>query len=257
MNLTIFMYQPTEGKFLHTQSFGHKIYLIDSPIESDAHRMAEEASKKFGWALLTTMSSANPFNIEGYKTISFEIIRDIGLPDVVVVPMGSGTLVLGICKGFKELFKMGIISKLPWVAGIQSLEINPIDRAYQRGESKIEAIVPGKTMATGVVVDNPGIAGEVALKGILETGGFVVSVPEENILESFKLLPLEEGIFAEPTGALSFAGLKLAMEKGLVKSGEKVVCIDSATGFKDLKAFKRLEVNESQVRTIKPSLEYV
>jgi len=257
MYLNIFMYQPTEGKFLHTQSFGHKIFLIDSPIESDAHRMAEEASKKFGWAWLTTMSSANPFNIEGYKTISYEIVRDIGLPDVVVVPMGSGTLVLGIWKGFKELFKMGIISKLPRVAGVQSLEINPIDRAYQKGESKVEAIVPGKTMATGVVVDNPGIAGEAALKGILETGGFVISVPEESILDAFKYLPLKEGIFAEPTGALSFAGLKLAMEKGLVTKGEKVVCINSATGFKDLKAFKQLGINESQVRTIKPSLEYV
>jgi len=257
MNLYVFMYHPTEGKFLHTLSFGHKIFLIDSQIESDAHRMAEEASKKFGWAWLTTMSSANPFNVEGYKTISYEIIRDIGFPDLVVIPMGSGTLALGIWKGFKELYQMGIISKLPCLVGVQSQEINPIERAYQRGDSKIEAVIPGKTIATGVVVDNPGIAGAAALKAIRETKGFIISASEENILSAFKLLPFEEGIFAEPTGALSIAGLKIALKKGLISGGQKVVCINSATGFKDLIAFKKLGQSKTQVRSIPPNLNLV
>jgi len=257
MNLYVFMYQPTEGKFLHTLSFGHKVFLIDSPVGSDVHKMAEEASKKFGWSWLTTMSSANPFNIEGYKTISYEIIRDIGFPDVVVMPMGSGTLALGIWKGFKELSKMGVISKLPRLVGVQSQEINPIERAYQRGDLKIKAVIPGKTMATGVAVDNPGISGEVALKAIRETGGFIISVSEEKLFSSFKLLPLEEGIFAEPTGALSVAGLKLSLEKGLISGGQKVVCINSATGFKDLIAFKKLGQSKNQVSNIPPSLNLV
>ena len=257
MNLHTFMYHPTEGKFLHTLSFGHKIFLIDSPIGSDVHRMAEEASKKYGWAWLTTMSSANPFNIEGYKTISYEIVRDIGLPDVVVTPIGSGTLALGIWKGFKELYKMGIISKLPCLIGVQSKKINPIERAYQRGDTEVKAVAPGKTIATGVVVDNPGSAGAAALKAIRETKGFITSVSEENILSTFKLLPSEEGIFAEPTGALSVAGLKTALKKGFISEGQKVVCVNSATGFKDLAAFKKLGQSKKQVRVISPDLSFV
>jgi threonine synthase len=257
MNLYIFMYQPTEGKFLHTLSFGHKLFLVDSPIESDAHRMAEEASRKFGWSLLTTMSSANPFNIEGYKTISYEIIRDIGLPDVVIIPMGSGTLVLGIWKGFKEIYKMGIISKIPCLIGIQSEQINPIEQAYQRGETTIRAVTPGKTIASGVVVDNPGIAGTVALKAIRETEGFVISISEERILDAFELLPKEEGIFAEPTGALSIAGLKFCLEEKVVSEGQKVVCINSASGFKDLNAFKKIKQTKFQVKNIPPNLDSV
>ena len=257
MNLYVFMYQPTEGKFLHTLSFGHKIFLIESPIESDAHKMAEESSKKFGWAWLTTMSSANPFNVEGYKTISYEIVRDIGLPDVVITPMGSGTLALGIWKGFKELYQMGLISKFPCLIGVQPEQVNPIERAYQRGDTEIEAMVPGKTMATGCVVDNPGIDGAVALRVIKETEGFVISISEERILDAFKLLPSKEGIFAEPTGALSVAGLKFALEKGLISSGQKVACINSATGFKDLNAFKKLGQSKTQVISIPPSLELV
>ena len=257
MNLYIFMYKPTEGKFLHTLSFGHKVFLIDSLIESDAHRMAEEASRKFGWSWLTTMSSANPFNIEGYKTISYEIVRDVGFPDVVVIPMGSGTLVLGIWKGFKELCQMGLIPKLPCLIGVQSEQVNPIERAYQRGDKDIKAIVPGKTIAGGVVVDNPGIAGAVSLKAIRETNGFVISVSEDKILDSFKLLPREEGIFAEPTGALSFAGLKLSLEKGFISRGQKVVCINSASGFKDLNSFKKFDQSKSQVARIEPNLDSV
>jgi len=257
MNLYVFMYQPTEGKFLHTLSFSPKIFLVESPIESDAHKMAEESSKKFGWAWLTTMASANPFNIEGYKIISYEIIRDVGFPNVVVTPLGSGTLALGIWKGFKELYKMGIISKLPCLIGVQPEQVNPIERAYQRNDTKIEAITPGKTIATGCVVDNPGITGAVALQVIKETGGIVISVSEERILDAFKLLPCEEGIFAEPTGALSIAGLKFALEEGVISSGQKIVCINSASGFKDLNAFKKLEQSKTNVRSIQPNLSLV
>lgn len=240
MNLYVFMYQPTEGKFLHTLSFGHKIFLVESPTASDLFKVTEESSKKFSWSWLTTMSSANPFNIEGFKTISYEIIRDVGFPDVVVVPMGSGTLLLGIWKGFKELFQMNLIPELPHLVGVQSEQVNPIERAYKHGDTKIKAVIPGKTIATGVPVDNPGIAGAVALRAIKETKGFVISVSEERILDAFKLLPMEECIFAEPTGALSVAGFKFALEKGLISSSQKVVCINSASGFKDLNAFKNL-----------------
>jgi len=257
INLYIFMYQPTEGKFLHSSSFGHKIFMIESSVESDAMKMSRKSSKKFGWAQLTTMSSANPFNIEGYKTISYEIVRDIGLPDVVIIPVGSGTLALGIWKGFKELFQMKLIPELPHLVGVQSEQVNPIERAYKHGDTKIKAVIPGKTIATGVPVDNPGIAGEVALRAIKETKGFIISVSEKRIFDTFKLLPQEEGIFAEPTGALSVAGLKFALEKGFISRGKKVVCINSASGFKDLNAFKKLSRSKTQIRNIPPDIKLV
>jgi threonine synthase len=112
-------------------------------------------------------------------------------------------------------------------------------------------------MATGVVVDNPGVSGAVALQVIRETKGFVISVSEERILDAFKLLPREEGIFAEPTGALSVAGLKFALKKGLISSGQKVVCINSASGFKDLNAFKKLGQSKNQVISIIPDLKSI
>jgi threonine synthase len=257
INLYIFMYQPPEGKLLHTLSFGHKIFLVESSAESDAIKIAEESSREFGWAWLTTMSSANPFNIEGYKTISYEIVRDIDLPDFIFIPMGSGTLALGIWKGFKELFQMGLIPKLPHLVGVQSEQVNPIDRAYQSGDTEIKSVVPGKTIATGVVTDNLGAAGTAALRAIRDTEGFTISVSEERIFDIFKLLPREEGIFAEPTGALSVAGLMLAYEKGLISEDKRIVCINSASGFKDLNAFRKLGQYKNQVSSIRPDIKLV
>jgi threonine synthase len=203
------------------------------------------------------MSSANPFNVEGYKTISYEIFRDIGLPGFVFIPMGSGTLALGIWKGFKELLQMSLIPEMPHLVGVQAERVNPIDRAYQKGEMKVKSVIPGRTVATGVVTDNPGIAGTAALRAIRDTRGFTISVPEEKIIDTFKLLPREEGIFAEPTGALSIAGLTLACERGLVPEGRKAVCINTASGFKDLDAFKRLGYAGDQVSSILPDIKLV
>lgn len=257
INLTIFMYKPPKGKFIHTSSFGHKIFLIASKSGSDVIKVAEKANKRYGWSSITTTAGANPFNIEGYKTISYEIFCDIGLPDVVITPAGSGTLSIGLWKGFYELYKMGLVPKLPHVIGVQPEKVNPIDRAYQKGNSKIEAVGQANTIATGTVVEDPGITGEVALKLIRETKGFTISVSEKNIFDTFRSLPKEEGIFSEPTGALSVAGFKIAIEKGLISKNQKVVCIISASGFKDLYAFKRHNKKENQIAKISPSIDLV
>jgi len=257
MHLHVFMYQPTREKLLHTSSFSPSIYLINTPVESDVHRLTEEACAQFGWASLTTMSSANPFNIEGYKTISYEIVRDVGLPDIVVLPIGSGTLGLGVWKGFKELYEMGITGALPRLVGVQPENVAPIVEAYERGETDVHPVTPKKTVATGTVVDNPGIAGTVTLQAVRESGGWMIGVSEDKILEAWSLLPTEEGVFAEPTGALSVAGMMLAREYGKIKAGETVVCLNSASGFKDLSLFEAKASDSTQVFHLLPNLEAI
>jgi len=257
MQLHVFMYQPTKEKLLHTNSFSPNIYLIDTPVESDVHGLTEQACAQFGWAWLTTMSSANPFNIEGYKTISYEIVRDVGLPDIVVLPIGSGTLGLGVWKGFKELYAMGIIGALPRLVGVQPENVAPIAEAYERGDTKVRPVTPKKTAATGAVVDNPGIAGAVLLQAVRESEGWMIGVSEDKILETWSLLPTKEGVFAEPTGALSVAGMMLAREYGKIKARKKVVCINSASGFKDISLFEQKGSDSAKVFHVPPNLEAI
>jgi len=257
IQLYVFMYQPTPEKLLHTLSFGHKIFLVDTPVESDVHRLTELACRRFGWSWLTTMSSANPFNVEGYKTIAYEIVQDVGLPDIVALPVGSGTLALGVWKGFKELHVMGVIPELPRLVGVQAEQIKPVVLAFERGDADVQAITPGKTAATGVVVDNPGAAGAAALQAVRESEGHMVAVPEEKILAVWSSLPSQEGIFSEPTGSLSIAGVVIAREAGVIKAGEKVVCVNSANGFKDIGLFKTIKQRGSQMVRIPPDIEAV
>ena len=257
MHLYVFMYEPTREKLLHTASFNPTIFLVDTPVESEVHRLAEEASNRFGWALLTTMSSANPFNVEGYKTISYEITQDLGAPDVVAIPVGSGTLALGIWKGFKELHSMGLIDKLPRLLGVQPRNVAPIFLAYEHGVASVAPITPEKTMATGTVVEDPGIAGEVTLKAIRESKGCMVGVSEEEIRKMWEQLPAKEGIFAEPTGALSIAGMLTARDQGKIKEGETVVCINSATGFKDIGLFGASQALAKRVFKMPPNLDAI
>nr|AGF93140.1 threonine synthase [uncultured organism] len=238
LDLVVFMFRPTPEKLTHTSSFDPLICLVRAEAESEVYRLHRRACEKFSWAELTTMSSANPYNVEGYKTISYEIYEDIGLPDAIVTPVGSGTLTIGIWKGFDELLRMGFIDRLPRLIGVQPERVNPISRAFAEAKDRVSPVDdPEETVATGAVTDNPGLSGDETLARVRETDGEMVSVGEERILDYWKSLPAREGIFAEPTGALSLAGLEVALEGGSIKSGEKVVCVNSASGFKDLSSF--------------------
>lgn len=85
----------------------------------------------------------------------------------------------------------------------------------------------------------------------------MIGVSEDKILEAWSLLPTEEGVFAEPTGALSVAGMMLAREYGKIKAGETVVCLNSASGFKDLSVFEAKASDSTQVFHLLPNLEAI
>ena len=252
----IFVYEPTREKYLHMKSFGLPMLVVESEVESAMTFLTEEACEKFDWARLTTMASANPFNIEGYKTLAYEIVADGYNPDVVVSPMGSGTLVLGICKGFRELLDMNLISTAPRVVGVQPAQVNPIAHAYENNLTFVEPVSSGKTMASGLVMDNPGICGAEALRAVLATSGGVVSVTEEEILSTTMALPIQEGLFAEPSGAASVAGVRVARDRGMISEGEQVICVNSASGFKDLSVFGE-DREAKNVHRIPPKIEAV
>lgn len=233
----IFMVRVTQEKLINTSSYWPKIFFVEVET-AEAFSLAEEASKKFGWKMLTTTAYHNPFTIEGYKTIAFELFEQNGLPDVVISPMGSGSLILGIWKGFYELSGLGIIDSIPRIIGVQSEGCNPIFQAYQDNKEHIRPSISPKTIAGGINTNDPGICGEVALKRIRGTGGSVVQVSDDEILSILHKLPKEEGIFGGPTGVVSVAGVIKSINQGCIKKGEKVACLISESGFKDLGAYK-------------------
>ncbi len=86
---------------------------------AEALSWVHAACRSLGIYETTTYRRANPYESEGPKTISFEIVEDLGgVPDWVVVPVGGGGTVSGIWRGFVELKHRGVTSELPRMVGV-------------------------------------------------------------------------------------------------------------------------------------------
>ena len=154
-----------------------------------------------------------PFRGEGEKSVGFEIIDNLEwqIPENVVCPVGNGTLLYGVAKAFKELKLTGFIKKIPKVIGVQAEKCNPLVKAFKEDSELVEQKNPD-TIATAIACGMP-VDGMQALSAIRESGGTAESVTEKEIISAVKELG-REGIYAEPAGAVAFAGAKKLELKG-------------------------------------------
>lgn len=163
--------------------------------------------------------SDNPFRIEGTKTLAFEIAEQMpGGVDRVILPVGTGNLIVAAYKGFAELAMAGVISKIPIIDGVQLSSVPPLP--LQRG-TKVSKIPP-KSVATGINIAKSLLARE-ATEAILRTKGTIYVVNDRHILSAQQDLACHEGVAAEPTGAVAVAAYRAAVQKGLIPAHEKVV----------------------------------
>ena len=167
------------------------------------------------------------FRREGTKSVGFEIADQLPGADHVFCPVGNGTLISSVWKAFSEWKALGFYRRLPRLAAIQASGCSPITAALRKG-SPIRP-VRGKTIAVAIECGDP-LDGIRALEAVKESDGFSETVTDREILRARNLLARREGLFAEPAGAVSLAGL-IKARKSLKKAG-KVVCIVSGHGLK-------------------------
>jgi len=150
----------------------------------------------------------SPFFLHGTKTCAYEITEQLGwrAPDVFVVPVGNGTLLLGAHLGFSELRAAGLIDRVPRLVAVQPARCAPLHRAFVAGENTAAKVEAAPTVAEGTAVDEP-IRGAQILAAVRSTGGAVLSVREDEILDALALL-LGRGHCVEPTAAVGVAGLR-------------------------------------------------
>ena len=172
---------------------------------------------------------ANPYVLEGVKTIAFEIAEQLSwrAPDWIVIPAGNGGLLVSLWKGFWELKRLGLVNSMPKFAIAQLSSCNPIVRAIK--DEKISKCT--STIAKDIAISKP-LHLRAAMK-ILKDGGLATSVTEEEIINSMKLLARYEGILAEPAAATALAGLKKLVEDGIIDQGDEVVLVITGSGLKD------------------------
>ncbi|WP_456365507.1 threonine synthase, partial [Thermococcus sp.] len=123
-------------------------------VKGDYGRLYFE-SLKLGESLgIYFINSDNPFRVEGYKGIAFEIAEEV-TPDYVLIPTSSGGLFRGVAKGFIELKESGLIEELPTLVAVQAEGCSPICRAFKEGKEKIERFERPKTIAKAIANPYP------------------------------------------------------------------------------------------------------
>ncbi len=198
--------------------------------------------EKYGWqptGTYTLPPTGNPYGVQGYKTIAFELIEDLKwvVPDAVIVPVGYGELLYGIWRGFFELRTMGLIDRLPKMIGVEPSSGGPLHNALERGLEFPEKIASKHTIAFSIGTTNTSYQGLVAIK---DSKGLVTLVSDKEILNAQASLAKKEGLYVEPASAASIAGTKKLVEQGEIGRNDLVVAVVTSSGLKDIGASKSL-----------------
>jgi len=163
-----------------------------------------------------------PHYVEAMKTIAYEIHYQLDeLPEAIFIPTSSGTLLLGLYQGFKELVRHGYRKKIPRLIAVQTTSFHPIYRALKGEELPSE----GENLADGISLDKPPRLKQM-IEAIKETSGDVIVVNNSEIKHSLNLL-LARGLIVEPTSATSIAGFIKAIQNGFNLSSSMAILTGS------------------------------
>jgi len=169
----------------------------------------------------------NPFGVEGYKTIAWEIVRDLGdVPDAVVFPCARGNGLYGTWKGFRDLHDFGVIRRLPRMIACQPVGAATIHASLRAGAPV--RLAPSPSVAASI---NEELASARAVDAVRESGGTAVPVSDAAALAAARNLGME-GLWAEVSSALALAGVEQLVEVGDLTEDMRVVVVLTGSGAK-------------------------
>jgi threonine synthase len=207
------------GKLAQALVHGARLLQVDGNFD-DCLTLARALADSYPVSLV---NSVNRFRIEGQKTAAFEIVDALGdAPDVHCLPVGNAGNITAYWRGYTE--DAVRTSKRPRMLGFQAAGAAPIVRGAP--------VAAPTTIATAIRIGNPA-SWRQAIAARDESGGAIAMVTDKAILDAYRLIAREEGVFVEPASAASVAGLLQAAREGLVSPGERVVCTVTGNGLKD------------------------
>jgi threonine synthase len=221
-----------EPKVTQLLIFGATVFRVRGSYE-DAFQLCQQACERWGW--YNRNSGINPYLVEGKKTVGLEIGEQLGWqpPDWVAVSVGDGCTIAGVWKAFREMKTLGLTERTPRMLGVQAEGAAPITTAFRTGEA-MRPIEP-RTIADSIAVGVPR-NWKKAVMAVAESGGTMINVSDEEILEAMRYTGRLTGIFAEPAAATAVAGLKRAVAEGLVGRRASVVALITGNGLKDVQS---------------------
>ena len=223
-----------EGKLAQPLVYGADVLAVQGSYD-EAYDLTMEATERYGW--YNRNAAVNPFQIEGKRTVGHELAEQTrgDVPDWLVFSMGDGCTIAGAWKGFREFHELGYVPETPRMLGVQSTGASAIHDAFQNHDD-IDEIA--ETVADSIAVGRPRNTIK-ACRALEESGGDSVLVEDDAILEAESLLGRTEGLYAEPAGAAPIAGLRGAIDEGIVSQTDSVVVVATGYGLKDTESAKR------------------
>ncbi len=211
-------------KRFQIESYGQEVIPVPGPRSAAARAVLEEVNRGGIYASHAYL----PQGTAGIATIAYELLDQLGEPPgTILMPVGHGSLLLGISLGFEALLASREIERLPKLVGIQAAACDPLYRAFSAGASSPLPVPEGKTLAEGVAIADP-FHGEYVLAAVRRSGGLILSVGEDQIRRGQAELA-RKGFHVELTSALVWGGLEQLDET----LPEPIVAIITGHGLKN------------------------
>jgi threonine synthase len=199
------------GKLAQALIHGARVIALQSNFDCALALVRELVSRH----PISLVNSVNEFRIEGQKTAAFELVEALdGELDALCIPVGNAGNITAYWRGFKE---SGVS---PRMLGFQAAGAAPLVHGAP--------VEHPETIASAIRIGNPA-RWEEAMDAMTSSGGAVRAVTDEQILDAYRLLAKEEGVFCEPASAASVAGL---LTHG-ARDVRRVVCVLTGHGLKD------------------------
>ena len=213
------------------QLYGAELILVEGLI-NDCAKKANEINRDGNYFDVSTLKE--PYRLEGKKTMGYEIAEQLNwtLPDAIIYPAGGGTGLIAIWKAFRELLALGWISEpLPKMIAVQAENCAPILAAYNNPINWKKSFVPKPSIANGLVVPDP-FGMDLIQKTIYESGGDVIAVSEQAIIDGINEVSKTEGILLSPEGSVTWEALSILVEKNTISKNDKVLLLNTGSGYK-------------------------
>jgi threonine synthase len=217
----------------------------------DVNRLCSELAGELSWGFVNVNLRA--FYAEGSKTLGYEIAEQLGwrLPQQVVVPVASGSLLTKVDRAWRDLGDIGLVEPTPYrVFGAQADGCAPVATAYANGWDTVRPVRPS-TVAKSLAIGNPA-DGPYAIDVARRTGGAIASVSDDEIVAGMRLLAGAEGIFPETAGGVTVATLRRLLRTGALDPDAETVVVNTGDGLKTVDAVAP-QVGPTAV--IRPSLD--
>ncbi|HXY52602.1 MAG TPA: threonine synthase [Terriglobales bacterium] len=224
-----------EPKVTQLLIFGATVFRVQGGYD-DAFRLSHKACERWNW--YNRNCAINPYLVEGKKTVGLEIAEQLGwqVPEWVALSVGDGCTIAGAWKAFRELRVLDLIDRTPRMLGVQAAGAAPVTEAFRTGAS-LRPVVPD-TIADSIAVGVPR-NWQKALTAVRESGGTMINVTDDEILDAVRYTGMLAGVFAEPAAAASVAGLRRAVSEGIISRHSSAMAIITGSGLKDIRAAQK------------------